>query len=298
MAIYEPPYDSPIEEKFAWNVVKYLLSTVQLMPQYTVETLCGLFRLDFVLESQDGRKIGIECDGKEFHDEYRDEWGDSMILGDSDIYAIFRFRGCDIKHHIEDLLYITNLEEPSIFGERGRGNLVKLASDEAKSEKHLVGNGVISVHYHDQVIDNDQIRIELRTKNIPEGKRAFWKSRYNYAKEVGGGELDSIIARYQASQENSLSDVPELSLHENGIQDKTVSAVDIPEGKGSSIQGLTNDRELVVVALQALWRERTTAYNTALTVARLSGRPSPNEDLFAIGEVTEALRRIGSSPPA
>ncbi|EAB8796176.1 hypothetical protein DU854_22980 [Salmonella enterica subsp. enterica] len=55
------------------------------------------------------------------------------------------------------------------------------------------------------------------------------------------------------------------------------------------------ERELVIVALQALWRERTNAYNTAWTVCSLSGREIPNADIFGVSEVTKALTRLDVS---
>ncbi len=63
-----------------------------------------------------------------------------------------------------------------------------------------------------------------------------------------------------------------------------------------SIEKLTEDRELVVIALQALCRERVSAYNAAATVADTSNRNQPDRNDFGIEEVTEALRRIGAAP--
>lgn len=57
-----------------------------------------------------------------------------------------------------------------------------------------------------------------------------------------------------------------------------------------------SDRDLVVVALQALWRERVNAYHAAMTACHISGKTPPAEDLFGLNEVNEALRRIGSAP--
>lgn len=62
------------------------------------------------------------------------------------------------------------------------------------------------------------------------------------------------------------------------------------------IEQLTSDRDLVATALQSLWRERTQAYNTAITVAQLSNTEAPEEHLFGIAEVNLALRRIGAAP--
>ena len=54
------------------------------------------------------------------------------------------------------------------------------------------------------------------------------------------------------------------------------------------------DRELVVVALQALCRERVTARNTVRTTCDLGGRMPPNEEDFGIEEAMNALRRMGA----
>lgn len=63
------------------------------------------------------------------------------------------------------------------------------------------------------------------------------------------------------------------------------------------LEELTGDeRTLVVVALQALYRERLTASNTVFTVCNLTGKQQPPEDIFGLGEVQDALRRIGAGP--
>ncbi|MHA1163718.1 hypothetical protein [Enterobacter ludwigii] len=63
------------------------------------------------------------------------------------------------------------------------------------------------------------------------------------------------------------------------------------------LEKLTGDeRTLVVVALQALYRERLTASNAVFTVCSLAGKDQPREDIFGIREVEDALRRIGAAP--
>ncbi|WP_154878170.1 hypothetical protein [Enterobacter hormaechei] len=56
------------------------------------------------------------------------------------------------------------------------------------------------------------------------------------------------------------------------------------------------ERTLVIVALQALYRQRVSAYNSTLTACSLSGKTSPQDDIFGLHEVQEALRRIGAAP--
>lgn len=56
------------------------------------------------------------------------------------------------------------------------------------------------------------------------------------------------------------------------------------------------ERDLVVVALQALHRERVTAYAAACTACDLAGRDRPDDVFFGFDEITGALRLIGAVP--
>ncbi|EGQ9696258.1 hypothetical protein [Vibrio diabolicus] len=64
------------------------------------------------------------------------------------------------------------------------------------------------------------------------------------------------------------------------------------------LEQLQDDRELVVIALQALHRERVNAYNSAFTFADVNKLPKPKQDDFGISEAITALRRIGAAPAA
>lgn len=65
----------------------------------------------------------------------------------------------------------------------------------------------------------------------------------------------------------------------------------------SQLDALTGtDCQLVVVALQALHRERVTAFGSAFTAATLAGHPAPEQSMFGLNEVNDALRRIGAAP--
>ena len=63
------------------------------------------------------------------------------------------------------------------------------------------------------------------------------------------------------------------------------------------LEELTGDeRTLVVVALQALFRERLSASNAVFTVCSLSGKEQPPEDIFGLREVEDALRPNRAAP--
>lgn len=191
-----PPYDSPIEDIFAFHYVKHASQSVALMSQHRVETLCGAFILDFVMKDQNGYTVGVECDGKEFHNESRDEWRDAMILGENHVDVIYRVRGRDINFYIEDVLYLLSELEPSVFSERANANLKVFASPEVK----MYAKNHDQDHYQFKYSNGSDIgsfKLELRRRIIPGGRRRFWQAAYKYAVSVGGGRLDDVIAQYR-----------------------------------------------------------------------------------------------------
>src|SRR5262249_38098350 len=119
------PYESPIEDIFAYTVNKHLADDAQIDSQVEVPTQCGVFRLDFVCTAG-GRRLGFECDGQPYHDEHRDEWGDALIMGTRRVNDVFRLTGRNIFHDIDRSLYLVSLDEPALFSERGRINLARL----------------------------------------------------------------------------------------------------------------------------------------------------------------------------
>ena len=101
-----PPYESVLEERFANVFLRFARKDVKMETQVTCKTLCGDFRPDFIITEQSGRKIAIECDGKDYHNEHRDEWRDAMLIGDDFVDEIYRIRGVDIKYNLNEILLI------------------------------------------------------------------------------------------------------------------------------------------------------------------------------------------------
>lgn len=198
VAVYDPPYDSPIEDLFAYHFVKYASESAALTPQVEVETLCGRFFLDFVLSGSDGSRIAVECDGKEFHDFSRDEWRDAMILGERHVDAIYRLRGADIVHNIVCALYVMSRLDPSLFSDRGLINLNTLAPRTLRDAEIAQDASIIDFSEQN---DGELARLWLyvRRSCVPNGERRFWQTAYKHALSVGGGKLDQVIQSYQSS---------------------------------------------------------------------------------------------------
>lgn len=199
---YEPPYDSPIEDLFAVNAIKYLDPSVRLDKQVEAATPWGTFRIDFVL-SGNGPRVGVECDGREFHEEYRDEWRDALLLGTGAVDTIYHLRGADLTYHVEDLLYLMSRWDGHLFSERGKVVLGKLASEQVRPYGDGDWFSGTTVGYpprpEDGVHGVTYIDVERRTTHIPPGKRQHWPYLYKRAQGYSCRTLDELIATHKAT---------------------------------------------------------------------------------------------------
>ncbi|MEN9433163.1 MAG: hypothetical protein RLZZ422_752 [Pseudomonadota bacterium] len=202
--IYLPPYDSPIEDIFAWNMSKYISTDATMSAQVPVSTIGGNFILDFVLEHPNLNKVVVECDGEEFHDIHKDEWRDAMILGSGYAEAIYRIRGSDINYHMNDVLFIMSHIHPEIISNRGSINLNVLATKQAKSLDISDRQDEYVLNYDEEEIKNSHLLLTVRRHRIPKGQRRYWKTAYDFAVSVGGGSLDELMKKKYAL--NSLDD--------------------------------------------------------------------------------------------
>lgn len=130
------PCDSPIEDIFLWEFRKVANDDIQVRPQHYCKTRSGAFRLDFVLaRCTGGPKIGIECDGRDFHsNETRDSKRDAAIVAAGVVDKIYRLRGRDIYFRIHDALQLLSQREPWLLSDRGQLLLEQLSEPEARRE--------------------------------------------------------------------------------------------------------------------------------------------------------------------
>ena len=193
---YEPPYDSPIEDILAYNVVKYIRADARLQPQVEAPTPAGTFRLDFVFRA-DGVSVALECDGEEFHDPWRDEWRDALILGSRDLDDILRIPGKAISGRMNICLLHIAEWFPVFFSERGRANIETLARSEALAIDEAYG------HPHGQIdLGTDagrrtmlsMVRIERRSDSV-----GYLAKLLAFAEQSSFTTLDDIIEDYKST---------------------------------------------------------------------------------------------------
>lgn len=135
--VIDPDCESPIEFELLHMLEKVISPDVRIRRQQVVDVGFTEYRLDFVIEGgADGRSIGLECDGKDFHDPARDSFRDGQIIKTGRVTRIYRLRGRDINFRLADTLDLLGKLEPWVFSERGRTNLDVLAHREHLREDH------------------------------------------------------------------------------------------------------------------------------------------------------------------
>jgi hypothetical protein len=206
---YDPPYDSPIEDLFAWHLIKYLPPHATLVPQVEVTTQCGTYRIDFVCTSG-GRTVGFECDGQKYHDEVKDEWRDALIMGTHRVNAVYRIAGRNIFHQIERSLYLIGRDEPNLFGERGRIQLRILGEADMIGVDRFEDVSFLGYRWFPERLAHlldDQDLIEQASRDVTlrltkstdrrfYGREPEWLRKVRFARLHRGKTLSEIIQLY------------------------------------------------------------------------------------------------------
>lgn len=143
---YDPPYEGALQDEFAWHLVKYLREDAVLRSEVEVAIPGALFAVDFVVEAPGGaggavRRVAFECGGSRgLRDHQRQARRDAALVGSGAVDVLYRLRGSDLLHHMEDVLFLVSEWEAaegaaSPFSERGRINLRTLASPAARLQR-------------------------------------------------------------------------------------------------------------------------------------------------------------------
>ena len=150
---YTPPYPGALQDEFAWHLVKYLRDDAHMEAEVQVELPGALFTLDFVVDlpvassapvrkgavrrvAPTGlrRRVGFELGGgRSLRDHNLRLRRDATLLANGAVDTVYRLRGSDLLHHMDDVLYLASQWDADVFSERGRINLKTLASPEARA---------------------------------------------------------------------------------------------------------------------------------------------------------------------
>jgi hypothetical protein len=189
----DPRYESELERIFEWDFAKCMKTEMIVTPQSECATMVGTFRLDFLISG--AMKVGVELDGEEFHNGFRDECRDAMILGEGHGDVIYRFRGKDIFHNTADMLYFMSLCDPWMFRD-GAGLSLKNRSsrrfDEAGKFNPEHDDHSFLLSFFEGEEEKFRFASAIRRSNKV-GMRQYWRGLYEDAIATRPPSLDAFI---------------------------------------------------------------------------------------------------------
>jgi hypothetical protein len=121
------PEISDIEQVLADKLSRYCAAKWHQQVSFRTH-FCDFF-LDMGCQIRPGRAIGVECDGREFHqDKVRDFCRDALMLGTGRLACIYRIEAWAIRKRDFDWLRILGSLEPGLFDCQRLQTLAELGS--------------------------------------------------------------------------------------------------------------------------------------------------------------------------
>jgi hypothetical protein len=179
---YDPPYDDPVDDAFAWHLVKYLQRGSGL--RYQVDGPLWEdhnLTIDFVVEHK-GRRVGFMCGASPEGTEH-DRRGDALRIGCGRVDVLYRLRADDIEQHLHDALLLVARWDADLFSDRGRLNLNTLATPEARTIQPRWNETIVTVCYDGgEGKSSAALRLQRLSQSHPDG----WMPAYEQAFQDGG----------------------------------------------------------------------------------------------------------------
>ena len=211
MKIYatDPASESPIATEIERQLSKHDLERTEFRREFPAPTEWAAFRIDIVLISE-GRRVAIECDGAEFHDEFRDELRDSLILGSGVVDTIWRLPGADIHNHVHDCLCLIDHYDGFIFDQRTRTVLSSQASPPVRDHIPQCTESILLAVDPERLPSRGGfIDLRRRTRtNAHCPPRQHWRHLYEFALKHRGIPFSELHSIRLAQQQGSKQDAP------------------------------------------------------------------------------------------
>ncbi len=180
---YDPPYDNPVDDAFAWHLVKYLRRGSGLRYQ-VAGPLWDDYNLaiDFVVEYK-ARRVGFMC-GASPEGAAHDRRGDALRIGRGGVDVLYRLRADDIEQHLHDALLLVARWDTGLFSDRGRINLNTLATPEARTVQPRWNETIVTVHYagEDEGGGSAALQLQRLSQSHPDG----WMPAYEQVCQDAG----------------------------------------------------------------------------------------------------------------
>lgn len=184
---YDPPYDDPVHDAFAWHLVKYLQRGSGLRYQVTPPSTNDLdLAIDFVVECE-GRRVGFMC-GASAQGAGHDRCYDALRMGRAAVDVLYRLRADDVEQHLHDALLLVAKWDADLFSERGHINLNTLATPEARAARPLRDETVVTVRYDEGTERAAALQLQRLSRSHPDG----WMPAYEQACKDAGIPLTAV----------------------------------------------------------------------------------------------------------
>jgi hypothetical protein len=194
---FEPPYESVVEERFAWSMHKFLRQTCDFEKQVSVRTARGLFRIDFVITAPNQVRIGVEIDGRAFHDHVVDAWRDCILLGEKHIDVMIRFDAKDVHYRPFDTIAVIRYLYPEVFHPDRVIAIDRLASENLRGQVFDMPDHIWA-NLDDETLDNGQcVEMSVRHEGHTKHSSSGWRRRYAFLcqhPEIPLDQLDAALA--------------------------------------------------------------------------------------------------------
>lgn len=157
--------ESPIEDRFERALKPVLHPEAEFRGQVEVSTQCGIFRVDYLVTCA-SRRVVLECDGRQFHEESVDEVRDALILGASSADIVYRIRGVDIMYRLMDCVALLSQMEPVLFSDMAKSSLAAEAHWLNREYGCWIAPGCGMVFYSEHYRDEDNGDQDVLNQNL------------------------------------------------------------------------------------------------------------------------------------
>jgi len=187
--------ESPIEQMFLDEFRKFVADGVSFGQQITINTDWGNFRADFEAVA-DGKKYIFECDGAEFHEEFRDEFRDALILGTGSADVIYRLPGSVVFRRCREALLEISRLDPELFSSR---SIEVLSHESIKNHRWFLQENGFDPDYYPYYVGVGCLLMKRRSRVIEPGIHQHWPSLFSFAELHRGCRIDKLVELRKAT---------------------------------------------------------------------------------------------------
>jgi hypothetical protein len=201
-----------IAEDWIRELVKHLAPAAVPMPDRTVETILGPYRLDLVVQLG-ARRVGFTRADGPARRVLEGVWRDAALVGFGGAHVVYHLRTIDLGNHLADCLYAVLRSDKRLFSGRGRTIVEHLASATIRAQRFPREETLVYYpHAYDGELDVDpsgdpeDVIVEAQPRESDESlyvvrrTQAQLRRWFEYARASGLRTAEAVMQRFVAEQ--------------------------------------------------------------------------------------------------